>query len=154
METTTLTDLARRFPKTDIHHRGDAGDSLTWVCYTLPTSSGNVNIWLDSGELEGGNAIDGVVVSPTNDAPRADCPGIEIGDGPVALDAGVWLGATRSAVLGRLGAPSRVYRSMLYYDFQTPLRDRPKDCSVAGELAIKIEGDRITRLWANRTTSC
>ena len=58
MERTTLTDLARRSPKADIHHRGDAGDSLTWVCYTLPRSSGSIHIWLDSGELEGGNAID------------------------------------------------------------------------------------------------
>jgi len=154
MEKTRLTELARRFPETEIHHRGDAGDSLTWVCYTVRGSSGSFHIWLDSGELEGGDAIDGVVVSPATGAPRPECPGVNIGKGPVALDGGVWLGATISAVRGRLGRPSRVYQSMLYYDFRLPLHDDSRDCSIGGGLSLEIEGGIVSRLWADKTTSC
>jgi hypothetical protein len=99
LEKTTLTDLGKRFPQAKIHHQGDAGDSITWVCYTLAAPSGGVRIWLEPGELEGDDAIDGVVIAPATSDPRSDCPNIDMGAGTVALDTGTFLGTPKPAVL-------------------------------------------------------
>jgi hypothetical protein len=154
LETTKLTDLARRFPQSHIYHRGDAAGSLTWACYTIDRASGSLHVWLDSGEIEGGNSISGAVVSTADAAPRVDCPKIAVDGESMGLDNGLWLGATKSSVLSRLGKPSRVYQTTLSYYFDAPTADKSKNCSTDGDIDFEIQDGRVYRIWANRFTSC
>jgi len=154
LETTRLDELTRLIPGTRIHARGDASESLAWVCFRVVTQYGLFNVWPNSGELGGGRIIDGVVVAPVAHHPEPDCPVLAVNGGPIGFDNGVWIGMARSAAYAKLGTPTRKFGSVVAFDSERPAAGREKDCTTGGDLVLDIQSGRIARIWATKVTSC
>lgn len=104
LEHTALRDVASHF-NAMIGGKGDAGDSIEWVCLNGPDGVDRWILWLESGEIDGGavgsfqwQRLDKGVV------PDRRCRTIE--DGGVNLPNHLRLGLTDSEVLKILGAPT------------------------------------------------
>src|SRR5262245_32059116 len=53
LDKTPIADVARRFNATR-GHRGDASESLDWLCLTGRDTRDRWILWLESGEIHGG----------------------------------------------------------------------------------------------------
>lgn len=53
LEKTSLAEIAARFGAT-AGHRGDAGDSVQWLCFRGTDPGGDWVLWLESYEIDGG----------------------------------------------------------------------------------------------------
>lgn len=53
-EQTTLERVLKTIGTGQIAHHGDAGNSVSWLCYTVPNQDGASRMWLTSGEMGGG----------------------------------------------------------------------------------------------------
>jgi hypothetical protein len=53
LEKTAISDIAAHFGAT-IGGKGDAGDSVQWVCFRGVDAGGDWVLWLESGEINGG----------------------------------------------------------------------------------------------------
>lgn len=74
-ERTSLSDVRNAVGVGHISRQGDAGDSVTWLCYTLPAAQGASRLWLTSGEMGGGRYITEVSIRMSNAfTPRPACP--------------------------------------------------------------------------------
>jgi hypothetical protein len=154
-ERTRLSDLRRRFPGLKIRTQGDASTAQAWTCFTVGTGKARFQVWPSSGELLGGDIIDGVTVLAGQPWSLQRCPKVETGAGPAALDAGVWIGSTRAELLKRLGPPSAVAGAAVIYDFETPAPNRsPGGCSVSGRLVFELARGRVAKLATGKHTSC
>lgn len=54
LEKTSLADVEKHFGG-KIDARGDAGDAVQWLCFHGSDASGNWVLWLESGEIDGGD---------------------------------------------------------------------------------------------------
>ena len=87
-----------------IDHKGDAADSLYWLCYTLPGM--NQRLWLASDEMGAGSINHIYAVAGTQPASQScPAPKIAVKQAP-ALDNGLWLGASQKQVNSLLGKPT------------------------------------------------
>lgn len=103
-EETTLAQIQQTIKvNSGIAHQGDAGDSIYWLCYTLPAKHAGQRLWLiASGEMGGPeHSITELAVQRANGAtPTADCPALPSRFQPVKLDnSTVWPGQTQDEAL-------------------------------------------------------
>ena len=153
-EQTQWSDLQRELGPLKLRRQGDASNSETWTCFTVVTDRGLFQMWPSSGELQGGESIDGVIVQAGAPWPHAECPIVNSGPGRAALDNGVWIGTTRAELLKRLGPPTGVHGANLIYDFEAPVHNPTGGRSVAyGQLIFELRNDRVDRLLATKDTS-
>jgi len=155
LEETRLAELRRRYPALRIRTQGDASEAETWVCFTVGNGAAQFQVWPSSGELMGGEFIDGVMAQVGQQWPLRDCPRIEVGPGPMELDSRVWIGTAKADLLKRLGPPTAIADGVMIYDYEVALRDsKAGACSVVGRLVFELLRDRVARLAANKTTAC
>lgn len=110
---TTFTELARTLGPAPVASAGDAGDSRREACYRL-AGSPVATLYVEGGELGGGDRIEGFVLVARGAASVAEEPALTRACTPVALsgadvrtDRGVALGLSRAQVRSRIGAASR-----------------------------------------------
>jgi hypothetical protein len=153
-ETTRWSDLKRQLGPLKVRRQGDGGETEDWTCFTVGPASSRVQIWPAGGELAGGQFIDGVTAVAGAPWPLNECPLVYPGPGPIALDSGVWIGATRALLLKRLGRPTAVRGPSITYDYSVPVRDRQLgEGAVGGRIIFEINANRVVRLTANKDTS-
>lgn len=78
-EQTTLGDIVSLVGAGAIAHQGDAGESLYWICYTIPEAQQSGRVWiLADGEMGGPeHHITGLSAALLPQAtPTADCPAL------------------------------------------------------------------------------
>lgn len=114
LEETRLADVRSAVGAGTILHAGDAGDALHWLCY----ASGNDRevLWLSSGELGGGEVIDGVTLAklPADAPPPRGCGALPPKYRPLRLRGGVGLGASEAEVRKVYGEPMRLGEVWIY----------------------------------------
>jgi hypothetical protein len=152
-ENTRWTDLEQRLGPLKMRRQGDGGETQDWTCFTVTTPAGQHQVWLDGGELQGGEYADGVTAQAGAPWPIRECPVVDPGRGAVALDNGVWIGTSKSEVIQRLGRPTAMLAGSFIYDFEAPVRDRNGDGAIVGRLIFQFRGHRVHRLQANKDTS-
>jgi hypothetical protein len=105
LEKTTFASLLEAIGTGRLDHHGDAGESLYWVCYTW--QAGGQRLWLTSGEMNGGEYIDGLTaIALRGEAmPTPACPELPARFTPVVASGVPWLGATEAQVRSELGEP-------------------------------------------------
>jgi hypothetical protein len=105
LQSTRLAQVRAAVGSGTIFHDGDAGGSLHWLCY-YSADEGEV-LWLSSGELGGGDVIDGVTLRalPTGSAPPRGCNALPRNYRPLLFDGGVSLGSSEAEVRKVYGEP-------------------------------------------------
>jgi hypothetical protein len=102
LEKTSLEQFRNAAHGGESGHRGDAGDSEDWLCYSLDSS---LNVWLTASELGGGKWIDAVYV--TSGAGHS-CPVLPGSLRPVALQDGLTIGVPQEQLVKMIGRPSAI----------------------------------------------
>jgi hypothetical protein len=159
LERTTLDDVRRAASVGDIAHRGDAGESAYWLCYTNLVSPQTERIWVIShGEMGGPEHYVTNIsaeLMPSGSA-TADCPSLPNFMQSVSLDNHLWLGASEGAAPAKLGAPSYQKGAWQSYDFQGKVLG---NCEVGSFdllawLLLHIQNGRVNSLQVGQVTSC
>jgi hypothetical protein len=153
-ERTTLADIQKSASAGVINHKGDAGDSQYWICYSLPPGDQPERIWLSSGELGGPHhAVDTFHAEINYNAikPTLSCPELPRESRPVSLGNSLWLGASSERLEKVVGEPSAKIGSWWFYSYSGR-------APIAGfdRLAIfgaQILNDKIVRLYESQVTT-
>ncbi|MFZ1626056.1 MAG: hypothetical protein WAU48_14910 [Gammaproteobacteria bacterium] len=156
-EESTLDQVKNAALAGHIEHKGDAGESTYWLCYTNQTKNGTERIWIIAhGEMGGpDHAIGRVSAEPTAASGGTnDCPALPAKMQPVSLDNGLWLNTPETAV-NKLGKPSNKSGAWRSYEHQGKV---PGECEggfdVLNWLQLKTSKGRVVTLHAGQVTSC
>lgn len=158
-ERTTLNDVRRAAPVGEIAHRGDAGESAYWLCYTSARTTQTEIVWIVAHGEMGGSAHHITNISAElvpNGIATSDCPALPDRLKPMSLDNQLWLGAPEGAVLAKLGAPSYKKDGWQSFDFQGKV---PGKCEGGGFdrsawLLLHFQNGRVNSLQVGQVTSC
>lgn len=157
-EHTTLAEVRNAAGTGRVAQRGDAGAGSHWLCYTSQGRAGAQRIWIESGSEMGGpeGRITGISADLLQQGQAsADCPHLPATLAPLALDTGLWLGATPDDVAGRIGEPSLRQGDWSSYDYQGKT---PGQCQGGADLTISLrlhfKNGHADALRAHRVTSC
>jgi hypothetical protein len=115
LEQTPLTDVQRRFGG-EVGKSGDASEYVEWFCVQGTDSKGRWALWLESGEIHGGNVgtFEWIRI-PDPSAVDARCRILPKKRNVVRLPIALRLGDTEAHVISVLGAPTiRLGGSLLY----------------------------------------
>jgi len=166
LEETTLAQVQAALAAGRIAERGDAGDHILWLCYTVEGEHARQRLWLvSSGELGGAeHVVDGVAaaVVPAGAPVPASCPLLPARL-TLSLDREIWLGLTRDELIRRLGKPSEERGEALDFAYDGGIKlapGRPEsadeqelDLDVTSTLRVELSEGRAARLWASKITS-
>lgn len=146
LEETTLAEVQQHLNAGVIRHTGDAGESLTFLCYTLGSRQ---RLWLGSGEMGGGTRIDSVAAHnlPKAARPTAACPKLPAATA-IQFANSLWLGSTQQQVSLLLGQGKVIHTGRLYA-FEKPLQNG----TLSSTLQLRYTKGRISDIQASHITS-
>jgi hypothetical protein len=158
-ERTTLDDVRRAASVGAIVHRGDAGESAYWLCYTNTGAIPVERIWIMShGEMGGSEhyVTDISAEALPDGGATGDCPALPNRLTPLSLANHVWIGTSQRRATSTLGAPSFRKAAWRSYDFQAKV---PGNCEGGGfdrtaTLLLHFQNGRVNVLHAGQGTSC
>lgn len=155
---TTLKQVKHTLGTGRIAHQGDAGNSLAWLCYTVPDNSHPARLWLVSSELDAGKYITGAIIKqarPKRDGAAAACPVLPKTYRDARLGKFLWLGTAAQTLGHRLGPPSHQIGGWRMFDygktFKTPNCQRAEDNN---SLRVLLQDGRVIAMQAYRTVAC
>jgi len=113
----TLKEAIKLLRNTDLKTRGDASESLTWICYHTKTNNDSMALILKSGEIGGGTFITVFDIARPGLLPELEkeCSLLSINPGTIATDRGISLGMMRTKVEDILGPPTEIDESGILY---------------------------------------
>jgi hypothetical protein len=117
LEKTGLAEVQNRFGGS-IGRRGDASESLAWLCFQGADTDQRWALWLESGELGGLTVIDGYAMQRLDPNAVVDQRCREIGKsaGGIELPVAIRLGVTEMQVSKVLGKPTARYGNTLLFE--------------------------------------
>lgn len=142
---TTLREVQTAIGVGDV---ASSGDGAAWLCYTIPNSQ---RLWLTSSEMSSGQFVTGVRAT-SNAAAKAEaqCPALPARFTRIALDPDLWLGASLAQVERRYGA-AEAHDNWRHYTHDLSRRSDPRlDQTVSHALAVRVDGDRVVAIDAER----
>jgi hypothetical protein len=148
LEKTTLADVQRATGVGEVHHHGDASESLHWLCYSLPAT--NDRVWLSSSEMGGGTVIDEVLAQRYGDGlPRlAACPALPEALASLRFGDDFALGATPEQAQRTFGKPKPAAEDWHYiYD------GGDGQFMVSGEASVHFTAGRVSGVRLSQGTS-
>jgi hypothetical protein len=156
LEQTPLQNASTRFHAV-IGRRGDAGESLEWVCLEGTDAQGKLMLWLESGEIHG-PAIGGVLVQRLSSDQAVDerCGRLAA---PITMPLTVRLGMTKRAVLGSLGRPTSErdeavnYSSCHTVKLKVGRTAEPQTFDQCSSLSVRFEKGVVCAFEVWRTTT-
>jgi len=159
-ETTSLENVLKTIKAGEIAQRGDASESLEWLCYSITDQYNPVRLWLLSGEIDGGN-VGAVVVSSMStkdkDKTSKKCPELPESFKPVKLNRKIWIHTSESDVREILGKPSLESRGWLLYRSEQIFKNDPRakawgehDWTLYGSLDLRIRSGKVVEMWATK----
>jgi hypothetical protein len=92
LESTSLTEVLDTIKVGHIGHRGDATESVTWLCYSIHDAANPFRIWLMSGGIDRGKV--GSIVARTvsmDENTTQSCPNLPTVHIPIKLEHDVWI---------------------------------------------------------------
>lgn len=116
LDQTPLIDAQKKLGGT-IGQRGDASESLHWLCFYGTDKNGRWALWLESDEM-GGGSIDAFTLQriDRNAKPDRRCRGVS--DGGINLPIKLDVGLTETQVRKTLGTPTAKFRDTLIFDHE------------------------------------
>jgi hypothetical protein len=159
-EKTTLPEVLSAIKLGSIQHQGDAGDSVSWLCYTALTHGYNARIWIESSDEMGGpgEAVTDVAIQKITDGRSpADCPILPKQYEPLSFNNGVWLGTPNGTVKNVF--PSGLLRSgqLAFIGYQGKVAD-DGHCDggydLLNSLYLTFKAGLVIAMDAGQVTSC
>jgi hypothetical protein len=149
LERTTLADVRSAIGRGEVARQGDAGKSVSWLCYTLSSMQPAQRLWLTSSELAGGSIINGFsAVEIANAEAQPQCPELPDRFRTVRFGKGLWLGSAPDMERHTSGAAKSV--GNVWYQVYT---SKKGEFDVSGTVAIEVTNSRVTALHAAHTTT-
>jgi hypothetical protein len=164
-EITTLSDVQETMKAGQIHHQGDASESISWLCYTIPRRPESQRIWISSSEMGGGTIANGVAAEQISGTTTNNeyCPLLPKKFRPIKLDHDIWLGINVLVLENILGKPLMVDGEVRTYDYNGKIKEMRKNLSDNTEvmvdydeissLVVKVRNGKVISLWALKVTS-
>ena len=161
-EQTALLDVVHTLGSGKINHQGDAGGSLSWICYDIPGKRLTQRLWITAGELQNGKVADGVIAREAVLPRTPDCPVLPAKYRPAQIDHALWLGSSRAAADHALGPASSERGGWLEYEYQGKYRvAAPQsggdanliDYDEVDGLLLRLLDGRVVELFANKATT-
>jgi hypothetical protein len=160
-EKKTLDEIAGKLLHSTLQHRGDAGDSVYWLCYTIQRVGTSQRIWIISdGEMGGAeHSITGIHASNNRAgaAPTTDCPALPIKFLPVTLDNHLWLGSSLTDIRKALGAAPDATKGWwsFRYDGKTGevVNSKSVTYDLTSSLEIKLSRGLVTAISVHQIIS-
>jgi len=158
LEQTTLDDVRRAASVGKVAHRGDAGKSMYWLCYTSSAPDVAQRIWIIAHAEMGGSAhyvteISAEVIS--NGHATADCPALPKRLSTVSLENHLWLGASEAEATTHMAAPSYRNGHWRSFDFAGKVAgDCSGDLDLTASLLLHFQNGRVNSLRVSQITSC
>lgn len=154
LEVTTLNDILSKIGTGKIQHRGDAAESVHWICYFIPSSASNARIWLMSGEIHGGTVGSiAVRLLSSDDTATPSCPTLPMKYSPIQFEQNIGLESKESDLRRTFGKPSLVANDWIHFDSEQEVMLNSKQFTELGSLSARMINDRIVELWVAKTTS-
>jgi hypothetical protein len=167
-EKTSMLEVLRSVGTGEIHSQGDAGDSLSWICYQVADAAAKDKsaqlLWITSGALQGGQIADGVVAHSVPAAPSpGDCAPLPERFRPVRIDGGLWLGSSRAELDLALPQISAERSGWLEYIYSGKYRDvfqqsdrgnvNTVEYEEVSSVVLRLVDGRVAELYSNKTTT-
>ena len=113
----TLSEVTKLFGDAEVHKKGDAAESLTWICYEIESNEKTSVLILSSGELGGGTYITGFELARPGLLPELElgCTPIKIARSTISTNNGIALGMSRNQVMETLGSPTKENENNIAY---------------------------------------
>jgi hypothetical protein len=159
LEQTTLTAVRNVVAAGSISSQGEAGEGISWLCYTNLSSPIPEQIWISSGNEMGGpeRRVMGVTAQLLLEGlVTADCPALPRALTPVRIDNGLWLNDTVRAVADGLHTPvneGQEWQQFSYAGKVPGMAGRP-GCDLLNGFAVKLRAGRVALLQIYQVTSC
>jgi hypothetical protein len=154
LEKTKLTTVQKTL-RGVIGHRGDAGESLGWLCLHASDSHGRWVLWLLSGEIDDGS-VGGFRWELIKQARPFDprCSALSHPEPIVELPIRLHLGMTRDEVLNTLGKPTTETGETLVYLHEHELTLHNEPYTDMNTVNIVLRGKRVTaiQVWKSTTS--
>lgn len=137
-----------------IGHRGDASDSLDWLCLRGRGTQERWVLWLMSGEISGGT-VGGFRWQHVERTAQFDtrCQTLPDGRADVELPIAVRLGTSKSEVLRILGQPSEKLGDTLLYlhEHEETIKNQP--FTAMNTFAVLLRGQTVwaIEVWKSTT---
>jgi hypothetical protein len=155
IEVTSLRQVLASIGAGKVMHKGDASESVHWLCYSFEMPGAHARIWLSSGELNGGRYIDGIqmVMTETSQEGGASCPEISLGGKSPVFDNGLSLGASEEKLRQVLGRPSKEWGNWRSYASDTQAVKDGETWFTNSIFAVRIEGGLVSEVFVTQSTS-
>jgi hypothetical protein len=165
LEITTLSDVQEIMKAGLIQHQGDASESLSWLCYTVPLRPESQRVWISSSEMGGGTIVDGVAAEQVSGATINNkyCPLLPKKFRPIKLDHDIWIGINVVVLERILGKPLMIDGEVRIYDYNGKKKGMHKnfddntemmaDYDEISSLVVKVRNGKVISLWASKVTS-
>lgn len=139
LDETPIEEVAKHFDA-QIGHSGDASEFVQWICLYGSDTLGHWALWIDSGEINGGN-VGGFTMMRLGPERRTDprCRSVRL---DVTNPAGLRLGMTQQEVQQTIGTPSGVVRGTSLYLYEG---DGPGGSTIASVIAVVFRDGVIER---------
>jgi hypothetical protein len=159
-EKSTLGEIRDAIGIGTVEHRGDAGGSIYWLCYSIPSHPVAQRVWLIADGEMGGNehrvtgvhALQSAAIRASN-----GCPLLQQGFLLVHFDNGLWLGQARTKVTNTLGSPSAQTGGWWSYSYAGKApglnEGHSVDYDVTSLFEAQLKGGTITAIIASQVTS-
>ena len=133
--------------------KGDAGDSVQWLCFRGTDGGNQWVLWLESGEIDGGSVGSFQWQQLSTDAKGDLRCHVLSGTHPVELAVPLKLGMAEADVLKLLGKPSlrRSERMIYLHEHSESLSGVPYDST--NIIMIRIHEGLVTSIAVSKTTS-
>jgi hypothetical protein len=153
LEGTKLVDAERRFGAT-IGHRGDAGESLYWVCLLGAGQNGRWLLWLESSEVDGG-LVGGFLLRsiPTNAKADLRCRTLSTRESRIDLPIRLRLGMSESEVRKTLGTITARKGDTLIFDHEHEQLFDGTPFTVSNTVAVLLNNKSVSaiQVWSTST---
>jgi len=146
LEETTMKEVHSRLGGM-IGHRGDAAESLSWLCFQGTSSSGRWALWLESGEIHGGT-VGAFELHHVSAGAQFDAR-CRVLSRNVVLPVNVQLGGREPQVLTLLGNPTVRRDDVLVYvhEHEELIRGGPVSVSNVLEVVVRTGVVEAIRVW-------
>lgn len=151
LETTPLRTIATRFSAT-IGRRGDAGDSVRWLCFHGSDSGGQWALWLESYEIDGGT-VGGFEWQQIGNGAVFDRRCRTLSAGSVELPRGLRLGLTSEEVKTVLGRPTAARGEVAIYVHSHKLSLRGKPFTSENVVQVVFRQGKVQSIDVSKTTT-
>ena len=155
-EKSRLADVAAEVKGSRIKHRGDAGESMYWLCYRFKDKDMTGQLYVTAhGEMGGPEHAVGGVVLKDKISDETDCPELPSKLLPVNSDNGLGLGSRYEDFLLHLGKPGTRLgdRALWMVERETHLGGSPEPWTVLQSVEVEFHDGKAATLSLNQVTS-